>query len=188
MNQPRGFTAPVSARSPFVDSVWISYYASSQAMKEIFKSLTSIWLLAFVVFMSAAAGFVVASYVSLLTVWQRAFSPKTSATSSSSSWNEEGQACTILLGRIVQSSPVSETQELRMMSEKEYNYQIIRYIPDLRRMEPQNIGVLVQGDLGTTCRLWTHFRPLGDKTNPTLTIRIFENVESFLSWRWMGRR
>ncbi|MDQ1638263.1 MAG: hypothetical protein QOF62_1602 [Pyrinomonadaceae bacterium] len=49
------------------------------------------------------------------------------------------------------------------MSEKEYNYQIIRYIPDLRRMEPQNIGILVQDELGTTCRMWTHFRPLGDK-------------------------
>jgi hypothetical protein len=49
------------------------------------------------------------------------------------------------------------------MTEQEYLYQIIRYIPDLRRMEPQNIGVLVQGESGVTCRLWTHFRPLGDK-------------------------
>jgi hypothetical protein len=49
------------------------------------------------------------------------------------------------------------------MSERDYLYQIIRYVPDLRRMEPQNIGVVVQGQFGVTCRIWTHFRPLGDK-------------------------
>ncbi|SRR6266404_220470 len=49
------------------------------------------------------------------------------------------------------------------MSEQDYLYQIIRYIPDLRRMEPQNIGILVQSESGITCRLWTRFRPLGDK-------------------------
>ena len=49
------------------------------------------------------------------------------------------------------------------MNERPYLYQIIRYVPDLRRMEPQNIGVLVQGQSGVTCRLWTRFRPLGDK-------------------------
>jgi hypothetical protein len=49
------------------------------------------------------------------------------------------------------------------MNERPYLYQIIRYVPDLRRMEPQNIGVLVQGEFRVTYRLWTHFRPLGDK-------------------------
>lgn len=49
------------------------------------------------------------------------------------------------------------------MDERPYLYQIIRYVPDLRRMEPQNIGVLVQGESRITLRLWTHFRPLGDK-------------------------
>jgi len=51
------------------------------------------------------------------------------------------------------------------MSEQPYLYQIIRYVPDLRRMEPQNIGVIVQGKDETKCRLWTHFRPSGDKPN-----------------------
>src|SRR5260370_41790799 len=60
MNQPRGFTAPVSARSPFVDSARVSYYASSHAMKEIFKSLTSVCRLAFVVVISAAGSSVMA--------------------------------------------------------------------------------------------------------------------------------
>lgn len=49
------------------------------------------------------------------------------------------------------------------MNERPYLYQIIRYVPDLRRMEPQNIGVVVQGESGVTCRLYTRFRPLGDK-------------------------
>jgi hypothetical protein len=49
------------------------------------------------------------------------------------------------------------------MNERSYLYQLIRYVPDLRRMEPQNIGVIVQGDPGVTYRLWSHFRPLGDK-------------------------
>lgn len=48
------------------------------------------------------------------------------------------------------------------MNERPYLYQIIRYIPDLRRMEPQNIGVLVQGQSQLRYQLWTHFRP-GDK-------------------------
>jgi len=49
------------------------------------------------------------------------------------------------------------------MSDPSYLYQIIRYVPDLRRMEPQNIGILVQSQFGVTCRLWNHFRPLGDR-------------------------
>ena len=61
------------------------------------------------------------------------------------------------------------------MSEQEYLYQIIRYVPDLRRMEPQNIGVVVQGEFGVTCRFWTHFRPLGEKPD-------FDYV-NFRKWR-----
>lgn len=49
------------------------------------------------------------------------------------------------------------------MNERPYLYQIIRYVPDLRRMEPKNIGVLVQDQYQLTCRLWTHFRPGDDK-------------------------
>lgn len=49
------------------------------------------------------------------------------------------------------------------MNEQSYFYQIIRYVPDLRRMEPQNIGVVAQGAGKVTWRVWTHFRPLGDK-------------------------
>lgn len=45
------------------------------------------------------------------------------------------------------------------MNERPYLYQIIRYVPDLRRMEPQNIGVLVQGQSQLRYQLWTHFRP-----------------------------
>src|SRR5258706_189055 len=49
------------------------------------------------------------------------------------------------------------------MNEKPYLYQIIRYVADLRRMEPQNIGVLVQSDSQVKCRMWFHFVPKGDK-------------------------
>jgi hypothetical protein len=49
------------------------------------------------------------------------------------------------------------------MEEKQFRYQLIRYVPDLLRMEPQNIGIIVQDESGVTCRLWTRFRPLGDK-------------------------
>lgn len=49
------------------------------------------------------------------------------------------------------------------MEEKLYRYQLIRYVPDVRRMEPQNVGVVVQDETGTTSRLWSRFRPLGEK-------------------------
>lgn len=63
------------------------------------------------------------------------------------------------------------------MSEQQYLYQIIRYVPDLRRMEPQNIGVIVQSELGVTCRFWTHFRPLSDK--PDFDYGNFRNWREF---------
>ncbi len=45
------------------------------------------------------------------------------------------------------------------MQKYSYRYQILRYTPDLRRMEPQNIGVIVQSDTaGTTCRFNSRFR------------------------------
>lgn len=48
------------------------------------------------------------------------------------------------------------------MNEVPYLYQIIRYVSDLERMEPQNIGVVVQGLGRTVARLWKYFRPLGE--------------------------
>lgn len=49
------------------------------------------------------------------------------------------------------------------MNERPFLYQIIRYVPDLRRMEPKNIGVIVQGQSDLKLRLWKHFRPGDDK-------------------------
>lgn len=49
------------------------------------------------------------------------------------------------------------------MNERPFLYQIIRYVPDLRRMEPKNIGVIVQGQSELRLRIWTHFRPGDDK-------------------------
>lgn len=49
------------------------------------------------------------------------------------------------------------------MDEQPYLYQIIRYVADLSRMEPRNIGVLVQGQSQLKCRLWSHFHPGDDK-------------------------
>ncbi|HSB08807.1 MAG TPA: DUF3037 domain-containing protein [Blastocatellia bacterium] len=49
------------------------------------------------------------------------------------------------------------------MNERPFLYQIIRYVPDLRRMEPKNIGVIVQGQSALKLRLWAHFRPGDDK-------------------------
>jgi Protein of unknown function (DUF3037) len=49
------------------------------------------------------------------------------------------------------------------MNEQPFLYQIIRYVPDLTRMEPKNIGVIVQGQTDLRLRLWTHFRPGDDK-------------------------
>jgi hypothetical protein len=50
-----------------------------------------------------------------------------------------------------------------MMNERPFLYQIIRYVPDLRRMEPKNIGVIVQGESQLKHRMWRHFRPGDDK-------------------------
>jgi hypothetical protein len=49
------------------------------------------------------------------------------------------------------------------MNERQYLYQIIRYVADLRRMEPRNIGVIAQGGLQVSLRLWTRFRPGDEK-------------------------
>jgi hypothetical protein len=49
------------------------------------------------------------------------------------------------------------------MKEIPYLYQIIRYVPDLERMEPQNIGIILQGPFNVVSKVWTHFRPLGEK-------------------------
>ena len=37
-----------------------------------------------------------------------------------------------------------------------FHYQILRYIADLRRMEPENIGIVVQSAAGVSCRFQTH--------------------------------
>jgi hypothetical protein len=37
-----------------------------------------------------------------------------------------------------------------------FRYQILRYIADLRRMEPENIGIIVQGVDAVSCRFNTH--------------------------------
>lgn len=61
------------------------------------------------------------------------------------------------------------------MRETPYLYQIIRYVPDLERMEPQNIGVIVQGQLHIVSKIWARFRPLGEKPD-------FDYV-NFRKWR-----
>jgi hypothetical protein len=61
------------------------------------------------------------------------------------------------------------------MNEVPYLYQIIRYVSDLERMEPQNIGIVVQGQGQTVARLWKYFRPLGEK-------RDFDYL-NFRKWR-----
>ncbi len=43
-----------------------------------------------------------------------------------------------------------------------FRYQILRYIADLRRMEPENIGIIVQGAESTSCLFNTH---LGARPN-----------------------
>lgn len=44
------------------------------------------------------------------------------------------------------------------MQKHRYRYQILRYIADLRRMEPQNVGIIVQSDAAITCRFNSRFR------------------------------
>lgn len=39
-----------------------------------------------------------------------------------------------------------------------YHYQILRYVADLRRMEPQNVGIVVQSNSAVTCRFNSHFK------------------------------
>ena len=43
------------------------------------------------------------------------------------------------------------------MGEKLFHYQILRYIPDLKRMEPRNFGVILQTDDRTEAKMNTNF-------------------------------
>lgn len=61
------------------------------------------------------------------------------------------------------------------MREVSYLYQIIRYVPDLERMEAQNIGIVVQGEGQTITKLWKYFRPQGD--------RVDFDYSNFRKWR-----
>lgn len=73
-----------------------------------------------------------------------------------------------------------------MMNESAYLYQIIRYVPDLRRMEPKNIGVIVQGQSDLKLRLWTHFRPGDDK--PDFDYANFRKWREFFEEEVNGRQ
>jgi hypothetical protein len=46
-----------------------------------------------------------------------------------------------------------------MPGRSNYRYMIFRHVPDLARMEPANIGVVVQGDDGAAVRLRPQYRP-----------------------------
>jgi hypothetical protein len=63
------------------------------------------------------------------------------------------------------------------MNEQLYLYQIIRYVPDLLRMEPMNIGVLVQSQTQVTCRMFARFQP-GDK-RPDFDFKNFRRWREF---------
>lgn len=38
------------------------------------------------------------------------------------------------------------------MKSHAFRYQILRYVPDLLRHEPQNVGIIVQSEMGVSCR------------------------------------
>jgi hypothetical protein len=59
-----------------------------------------------------------------------------------------------------------------MMSANRFQYQILRYIPDLRRMEPRNFGVIVQGAGQTRFKINTRFAQKG-----------FVDTEAFRQWK-----
>lgn len=59
-----------------------------------------------------------------------------------------------------------------MMSANRFHYQILRYIPDLRRMEPRNFGVIVQGAGQTRFKINTRFAQKG-----------FVDTEAFRQWK-----
>ena len=61
------------------------------------------------------------------------------------------------------------------MRQLSYLYQLIRYVPDLERMEAQNIGIVVQGHGQTITKLWKYFRPQGD--------RVDFDYSNFRKWR-----
>jgi len=58
------------------------------------------------------------------------------------------------------------------MPNNRFYYQILRYIPDLQRMEPRNFGIVVQGTGQTKFRINTRF-----------AMRGFVDTEAFRSWR-----
>lgn len=45
------------------------------------------------------------------------------------------------------------------MARTRFRYQLLRYVADLERMEPINIGIIVQSDDGIAHRIHGHFRP-----------------------------
>ena len=59
-----------------------------------------------------------------------------------------------------------------MTSANRFHYQILRYIPDLQRMEPRNFGVIVQGAGQTRFKINTRFAQKG-----------FVDTEAFRRWR-----
>jgi hypothetical protein len=58
------------------------------------------------------------------------------------------------------------------MTTNRFFYQILRYIPDLNRMEPRNFGIIVQGGGHTKVKINTRFAQKG-----------FVDTEAFRSWR-----
>jgi len=59
-----------------------------------------------------------------------------------------------------------------MMSANRFHYQILRYIPDLQRMEPRNFGIIVQGAGQTLYKINTRFAQKG-----------FVDTEAFRQWK-----
>lgn len=58
------------------------------------------------------------------------------------------------------------------MATNRFHYQILRYIPDLERMEPRNFGIVLQGSGQTKCRINTRFAQKG-----------YVDTEAFRKWR-----
>jgi len=59
------------------------------------------------------------------------------------------------------------------MAAQTYRYLILRYIPDPMRMEPRNVGVIVQSDDGIVHRIHGHFQPhsAGDRAEARANFR-----------------
>ncbi|MBM4386350.1 MAG: hypothetical protein FJ088_01345 [Deltaproteobacteria bacterium] len=58
------------------------------------------------------------------------------------------------------------------MSNKRFYYQILRYIPDLNRMEPRNFGIVLQSSTETIYKINTRFAQRG-----------FVDTEAFRKWK-----